>query len=126
MAYTGTVASRPSSISGAFQKLVETTDGNAIIRSKMDGAQTIKERRRVTVPIRLADVSVTVRAEEVVDWRTWYENNCQGGVLPTRFVFPPDCVEQIWRFSTPISYEWIDSNACRLTFSIEKLPHWVD
>jgi hypothetical protein len=126
MAYAGTVATRPLEISGGLQTWTETTDPNALLRSAMDSAQTIKVRRRVTHPIRMGQASVTVPANLVALYRQWFEVSCQGGVLPTRFIFPPDCLEQIWRFSTPPTYDWVDAKACRISFSLEKLPQWVD
>jgi hypothetical protein len=126
MAYTGTVAQRPAGASGALQTFSEKSDEAALLRSKSDDGQTIKVRRRVTSPIRNATASVTLRAPDVPAWRDWYDNACQNGILPTRFKLPPNCEEQIWRFSTPITYEWIDATACRLSFSLEKLPQWVD
>lgn len=126
MSFTGTVATRPVQIAGGLQTWSETTDENSKVRSKMDDGQTIKARRRVTVPIRNGQASVTVKAAEVQYWRQWYEDRCLDGTLPTRLKFPPSCVEQIWRFSTPLTYEWIDNNACRISFNLEKLPFWVD
>lgn len=126
MAYSGAVANRPAGLTGALQTFSETTDEAALVRSRMDDAQTIKVRRRVTVPIRQGSASVTVKAEEVALWRTWFNDNCQGGVLPTRFKFPPNCSEQIWRFASPLTFDWIDRTACRIAFALEKLPQWED
>lgn len=126
MSYTGQVADRPEQIEGGLQTWSETTDENSKLRTKMDDAQTVKVRRRVTVPIRNGQATVTVRATEVQYWRQWHDDRCLDGVLPTRLKFPPDCSEQIWRFSTPLTYEWIDNNACRISFGLEKLPQWSD
>lgn len=128
MSYTGQVAPRPAEIDGGLQTWSETTDENSKLRSKMDDGQTIKVRRRVTRPIRQGQASVTIKGAEVQHWRTWYEDRCQDGVLPTRFKFPPNCAEQIWRFSTPLTYQWLDmdKSACRISFGLEKLPEWVD
>jgi len=126
MAYTGPVATRPAEIAGGLQTWSETTDPNALLRAQMDGGQTIKTRRRVTDPIRNGQGSVTVNANLVEFFRDWYAVACQGGVLPTRLKFPPLCDEQIWRFSSPLTYDWIDPKACRISFTLEKLPQWVD
>jgi hypothetical protein len=126
MPYTGPVATRPPELSGDLQSWTESTDANAVLRTAMDDAQTIKVRRRVTAPIRQGQASVTVIADKVQFWRDWFEQSCQGGVLPTRLKFPPNCSEQIWRFSTPLTFDWIDATACRISFGLEKLPQWVD
>jgi hypothetical protein len=91
----------------------------------MDQGQTIKARRRVTSAVRLAQASVVVPGEEVKFWRTWYNVNCQGGVVPTRFVMP-EGTEEIWRFSTPLTIVWTtaDKAAAQINFSIEQLPYW--
>lgn len=126
MSYTGIVATRPPQIAGGLQTWSESTDNSALLRSAMDDAQTIKTRRRVTAPIRQGTASVTVQSSEVQFWRQWFEQACQGGMLPTRLKFPPYCDEQIWRFSTPLTFDWVDPKACRISFSLEKLPQWVD
>jgi hypothetical protein len=123
--YTGTIGSRPAELSGNLQTWREKDDESATLRSKMDDGQTIKVRRRVTVAIRNGEASVTIVAADVPFWRQWYKQNCQNGVLPTLLRFPPECDEDLWRFSTPIQYEWIDKTACRLSFSLEKLPQYV-
>jgi hypothetical protein len=124
MAYTGQQAQRPAAISGGLQTWTESQAEGSVARSAGEDGQTIKVRRRVTIPIRIGQATVTVKAEEVAEWRDWYEIRCQGGVLPTKFRMPPTCEEELWRFSTPLTYDWIDKNACRISFSLEQLPQW--
>jgi hypothetical protein len=117
------IASRPANIDGCFQTLKQTTVEN-IIRSNMEGG-TIKVRRRSTAFLSRADASVTLKAEQFDDFLAWYKTACQGGILPTRFKFPPDNSEQVWRFASPPEYEWITNEAFRVSFQIEQLPEWV-
>jgi hypothetical protein len=108
-----------------LQDFSETQDAEAVVRSKMDNGQTIKVRRRVTAALRNAQASVVVAGSEVALWRTWYNTNCQGGVLPTRFIMPMGN-EEIWRFSTPLTIVWqtADRSAAIISFSLEQLPYW--
>lgn len=126
MAYTGYIAPRPAELHGSLQTFSETTDDGITLRTQMDDGQTIKTRRRATQPIRQGQATVTVKAVDVPLWREWYEVRCQNGTQPTKIRLPPDCAEQIWRFSTPLTYAWITKDACRISFGLEKLPHWVD
>lgn len=126
MAYTGPVATRPPEIHGSLQAFNETTAPAILVRTQMDDGQTIKARRRATRAIRQGEASVTVRASEIPFWREWYDSRCQNGSLPTRLRFPPDCAEQIWRFSTPPSFQWVTKDVVRISFSLEKLPQWED
>lgn len=125
MPYAGFVASRPLGISGCLREFSESQDDTAVLRTKMDQGQTIKARRRVTSAIRLAQASVVVPAADVKFWRTWYNVNCQGGVMPTRFIMP-EGTEEIWRFSTPLTIVWptADKTAAQINFSLEQLPYW--
>ena len=120
---TTEIAPRPTSIDGCFQTLSQTTLEN-VIRSNMEGG-TIKVRRRSTAFIDNADASVTLKAEQYEDFTEWYRTACRGGVIPTRFVFPPDNTEQVWRFASPPAYEWISAEAFRASFQLERLPEWV-
>lgn len=117
------IANRPASIDGCFQTLKQTSLEN-VIRSNMEGG-TIKVRRRTTAFIDQADATVTLKAEQLDDFVDWYKVACMGGVLPTRFKFPPDGAEQVWRFASPPQYEWIANEAFRVSFQLERLPEWV-
>lgn len=121
----GTIATRPASLSGELQTFIDTTLAN-VLRTASDDNQVIKTRRRATNPTRTADATVTLLAELVEAFRFWYEVNCRSGVLPTKFKVPPDCREQIWRFASPPSYDWVDRKACKIAFKLEKLPNWID
>lgn len=120
----GVIATRPASLSGEFQTFVDTSLPN-VLRSTADDNQTIKTRRRASHPTRTADTTVTLPAELVDFFRDWYELNCRSGVLPTRMKLPPDCIEEVWRFAAPPSYDWVAKTACRISVKIEQLPHWV-
>jgi|GEM_PF-3048135 len=126
MPYAGFVATRPAEIHGSLQTFNETTADSLTLRTAMDDGQTIKARRRATQPIRQGQASVTVLAAEVPFWREWYTVRCQGGTQPTRIRVPPDCAEEIWRFSTPLAFAWVSAAACRISFNLEKLPQWQD
>lgn len=124
----GQIATRPSGITGAFQTFVESAMPN-VIRSQGDDSQVVKVRRRATAAVKTADATVIVKAAEVALWHSWYEDSCQGGVLPTRFKIPPSCTtEQVWRFAAPLQYDWsveASGKACRITIKLEQLPHWI-
>lgn len=124
----GTIAQRPSPIDGALQTFTETTLNNSI-RSQSDDNQLIKTRLRATNQTRTADATVTVRAELVSFWQDWFDDDCRGGTLPTRFRIPPSCsVEEVWRFAAPPSYDWgIDQSAkaCKISLKLEQLPNWA-
>lgn len=117
------VANRPASLDGCFQSLKHTTL-EAVLRSNMEGG-TIKVRRRSTAFLEKADATITLKAELYDDFAGWYKTACQGGVLPTRFKFPPNGVEQVWRFASPPEYEWVANEAFRVSFQLERLPEWV-
>lgn len=120
---TTEIAARPASIPGCFQTLTQTTL-ESVIRSNMEGG-TIKARRRTTAFLETADATITLKAEVFEDFQAWFKTACMGGVLPTRFVFPPDSSEQVWRFAAPPQYEWITNETFRVSFQLERLPEWV-
>lgn len=128
MAYTGFVADRPATLPGCLQTFSETTDKSAVWRTTMESGQTIKVRPLVTAPIRTASVTVTLPAELLSAMKDWHESRCRFGAYPTRFMMPW-MEEQIWRFSSPIQYEYIRGKtrgigAVKCTFTIEQLPNW--
>jgi hypothetical protein len=127
MAYTGQVANRPMQIDGCFQSFNESSLENTI-RSQSDNNSVIKVRRRTTAIVRIADATVTVKQDEVLYWKQWYEIACQGGVLPSRFITPYG-TEEIWRFAGPPTITWgqgagFGSHAATITFKLEQLPEW--
>lgn len=124
MAYQGEVAARPSTI-GCLQTF-KTSYKENIIRTEGENSAFIKTRRRTTAPIRICDCTVTLAASNVQSFMDWYVTACRGGAIPTRIKVPPLNQEQIWRFSAPPQIEWIDANAALCSFSMEKLPHWID
>lgn len=117
------IALRPASIEGCFQTLSQTTLEN-VVRSTMEGG-TVKVRRRSTAFMERADCTITLGAEVFDDFNDWYRVACAGGVYPTRFKFPPDHAEQVWRFASPPQYEWVTAEAFRVSFQLERLPEWV-
>ena len=123
MAFTGTVAARPASIDGCLQTF-STTYMPSVIRTESDNSAFIKTRRRTTRPIRVANCGLTLPAAKVADFITWYEVNCQCGVLPTKIKLPPNGTEEIWRFSSDPVIDWIDNNAAQINWTMEQLPLW--
>lgn len=117
------IATRPASIDGCFQTVQQTTVEN-VIRSTMEGG-TVKVRRRTTGFMDRANATITLSAEVYQDFVNWYRVACQGGVFPTRFKFPPDHSEQVWRFASAPQYEWISAEAFKVSFDLERLPQWV-
>jgi hypothetical protein len=70
---------------------------------------------------------VTLKAEQYRYFAEWFEIACQAGVMPTRFRFPPDCTEEVWRFASPPVFDWsIDAGAkaVRVSFQLEQMPDW--
>lgn len=127
MAYTGTIANRPSGVSGCLQTFTESALENTV-RSQSENNAMIKVRRRTTAAVRIADATVTVKQSEVALWKTWFETACQGGVLPTYFVMPYGG-EELWRFSAPLSITWGQGaapgqHAATITLKLEQLPAW--
>jgi hypothetical protein len=127
MAYQGQVANRPTNVSGCLQTFNESQLEN-VVRSQSDNNTTVKVRRRATAAVRIADASVTVKQSEVALWKDWFEIACQGGVLPTYFKTPYG-VEELWRFSGPLSITWgqgpkAGSHVATITMKLEQLPNW--
>jgi hypothetical protein len=104
---------------------VETSIPN-IVRSQFEDGQTIKVRRRTTGIIRKGEATITLPSTVYDDFMYWFEVAMQGGVIPSRFKFPPDGREQVWRVSAPPQISWIDSGgkAFRVELQIEQLPDW--
>lgn len=129
MAYTGTVAVRPTGIAGCLQSFNDTTADGDVLRSNMQSGQTVKVRRVSTRGILTAQATITVPVAEVFLWRDWYRYRCKSGVLPTRFIMPWGD-EEIWRFASKLQYEWIrgakGAVAARISFNLEQLPQWAD
>lgn len=129
MAYTGTVVERPHGVTGCLQSFSDTTADGAVLRSNMQSGQTVKVRRVSTREIQTGQATVVVPTADVFAWRDWHRVRCKSGVLPTKFIMPWGA-EEIWRFSSKPTYEWIrgvrGAVACRITFQIEQLPQWAD
>jgi hypothetical protein len=124
MSYTGEVATRPS-IFGCLQTF-KLSYKESVIRSEAENSAYIKVRRRTTAPIKIADCSLTVLAQNVETFMQWYEVGCRCGAVPTRIRVPPNSYEQIWRFSSAPQIDWIDPGAAQISWSMEKLPAWKD
>jgi hypothetical protein len=124
MAYTGEVAARPLTI-GCLQTF-DLSWKESVIRTDSENSAFIKTRRRTTAPLAVADCSVTLKADVVQDFMNWYTVACRCGAVPTRIKVPPLNKEQIWRFSAAPKISWIDPKAAQVTWSMEKLPMWVD
>ena len=127
MDYQGQIASRPTNLSGCLQTFNESQMENSIRTSSEDGT-TIKVRRRTTAFISIADATVTVKQSDVELWKYWYNVSCQGGVLPTYFKMP-NGAEELWRFSAPLSINWIQGKSpgqhmAIISMKIEQLPTW--
>lgn len=117
------IAVRPGSISGELQTFTESFTAN-VVRSSVE-SMDIKTRRRTTAVIRTGDATMTLPVEVYGDFRAWFETACWGGALPTRFVLPPDCKEEVWRFAAPPAIAWLNQAlAFRVTFKIEQMPVW--
>ena len=119
----GTVAARPTSITGELQSWTETFVPS-VVRSDMESLD-IKVRRRTTGIQRTGDASVTLKAAQYADFRKWFEVDCMGGVLPSRFVLPPGCAPEVWRFASPPVISWLAGKvAFQATFKLEQMPAW--
>ena len=118
----GTIASRPASIAGELQTWTETFTPS-VIRSDMESLD-IKVRRRTTGVIRTGDATVTLKAEQYEDFKHWFIVDCMAGILPSRFKFPPNCKEEVWRFASPPTIQWLDKAAFQASFRLESLPVW--
>lgn len=122
MAYSGAVAARPTSI-GCLQTFKKSFK-ESVIRTEAENSAFIKVRRRTSAPIAVADCSLTLKADQVPDFESWYLVSCQCGTIPTRIKVPPLAVEEIWRFSSAPQIDWVDKNAATITWSMEQLPLW--
>lgn len=118
-----TVAARPGTISGKSQTWSEKQSPN-VIRTTMENG-TVKVRRRTTGILRRADVTMVLAGSLYTDFLTWYNTNCQQGVLPTYFITPYGASE-IWRMTEPPSIEWINaaSPMFKASIKIERLPEF--
>jgi len=127
MAYTGPIASRPSQITGCFQTFRESAL-ESTVRTDTDTNTVIKVRRRTTAAVRVADATITVKQDEVPYWKTWFETNCQSGVLPTKIITPYGA-EEVWRFAEPLQIEWNmgprpGQHSAVISVKLEQLPLW--
>jgi hypothetical protein len=96
----------------------------SVIRTDSENAAFIKVRRTTTAPVRVAECSLTVKAEVVNSFINWYSVSCQCGAIPTKIKIPPTGVEEVWRFSAAPTVDWIDPKAAQITWSMEQLPLW--
>lgn len=116
-----TVSTRPARLDGCWQSWREARQPQ-IIRSEMESG-AVKVRRRFTGRRRMAEVSVTLKAEFYQDFVDWFEVTCLAGVNATQMKDPLGN-EQAWRFTAPPEIEWLEPVAFRATATIERNELW--
>ena len=114
-------AIRPATLDGCWSSWSEQQQQN-LLRTQMDSG-AIKVRRRTTGIARVAQVSVSMQATKYAAFMSWYNVNCQQGVLPTPMC-TPQCKEELWRFVEAPQISWISKDAFTASATIERMPGW--
>ena len=116
------IGTRPASLDGCWASWNEKQEPNTI-RTNMENTGYMKVRRRTTGIMRVAQVSRNFEAKDYDDVMDWFNVACQGGVIPTR-VTTPYGKQEVWRFTEPLSINWIEPKAFSVSANLEQLPAW--
>ncbi len=86
---------------------------------------SVKVRRRTTGVHRVAQVSVTLEADQYDVFMDWFRVSCRNGIKPTN-IFEPTGIESVWRFIEPPQISWAEPQIRAFTASckLERLPSW--
>ena len=116
-----TVVNPPSEFDNCMQTWREASMPT-VIRSEMDSG-AVKVRRRFTGRRRMAEVTMTLKAEHYDAFIRWFELDCLGGVNATR-IKDPRGTEQVWRITEPPEIAWIEAGAFTASMVIERAESW--